>query len=663
MAPSARSALVLRCAASLMLRLLNLALMRGTRLLYAHTNLIASPGERIGLVGPNGCGKSTLFTAILGDLAPEDGELETPPHERIAHVAQSFTVEDISCIDCVLSGHAPLMNAKAALERAEASGDEMALAAAHSELAEVNEGAVVAQAKAILAGLGFAEADSCRKVHDFSGGWRNRIQLARALMLPADLLLLDEPTNHLDIDSLIWLENWLRRVEATVIIISHDREFLDRAVNTIWSVEDGTICRYAGNYSQFELARIEKLRAQESARRAYETQAAHLTSFIERFRAKATKARQAQSRIKMLEKLQAVEPVRAKREWRFNFLKPLRLPEHLVDGENLKIGYGDKVVLSGVSFSIRSGERIGILGVNGAGKSTLVKAIVGELTPMSGELRRGQGLEIGYFAQHQLDQLRMDETPLEHLRHLGPDAREQELRDFLGTYRFSGDFAEAKVAPMSGGEKARLALALIAWKKPNLLVLDEPTNHLDMETREALTMALSTYEGAVLLVSHDRHLLRAVTDELWLVHEGRKEVFEGDLDDYAKIVLDHRRVTAAEARAEHQADKAARNEAQPVNNKEARRLAAQERARIAELRKPLKKELEKVEREMNALSEKLKALDTQLADPAFYNGADQGKVAQTLREHGELAPKVEALEMHWLELSEKIEALGTAASA
>ena len=646
-----------------MLRLLNLALMRGTRLLYAHANLIASPGERIGLVGPNGCGKSTLFAAILEDLAPEDGELETPPHERIAHVAQSFTVEDISCIDCVLSGHAPLMNAKAALERAEASGDEMALAAAHSELAEVNEGAVVAQAKAILAGLGFAEADSCRKVHDFSGGWRNRIQLARALMRPADLLLLDEPTNHLDIDSLIWLENWLRRVEATVIIISHDREFLDRAVNTIWSVEDGTICRYAGNYSQFELARIEKLRAQESARRAYETQAAHLTSFIERFRAKATKARQAQSRIKMLEKLQAVEPVRAKREWRFNFLKPLRLPEHLVDGENLKIGYGDKVVLSGVSFSIRSGERIGILGVNGAGKSTLVKAIVGELTPMSGELRRGQGLEIGYFAQHQLDQLRMDETPLEHLRHLAPDAREQELRDFLGTYRFSGDFAEAKVAPMSGGEKARLALALIAWKKPNLLVLDEPTNHLDMETREALTMALSTYEGAVLLVSHDRHLLRAVTDELWLVHEGRKEVFEGDLDDYAKIVLDHRRVTAAEARAEHQADKAARNEAQPVNNKEARRLAAQERARIAELRKPLKKELEKVEREMNALSEKLKALDTQLADPAFYNGADQGKVAQTLREHGELAPKVEALEMHWLELSEKIEALGTAASA
>ena len=640
-----------------MLRLLNLALMRGTRLLYAHANLIASPGERIGLVGPNGCGKSTLFAAILGDLAPEDGELETPPHERIAHVAQSFTVEDISCIDCVLSGHAPLMNAKAALKQAEASGDEMALAAAHSELAEVNEGAVVAQTKAILAGLGFAEADSCRKVHDFSGGWRNRIALARALMRPADLLLLDEPTNHLDIDSLIWLENWLKRVEATVVIISHDREFLDRAVGTIWSVEDGTVCRYAGNYSQFERERIEKLRQQDAARKAYETEAAHLTSYIERFRSKATKARQAQSRIKMLERLEAVEPVRAKREWRFRFLKPVRLPEHLVDAENLAVGYGDRQVLSRVTFSVRSGERIGILGVNGAGKSTLVKAIVGDLAPMAGELRRGQGLEIGYFAQHQLDQLRMDESPLEQLRHIAPDTREQELRDFLGTYRFSGDFATSPVGPMSGGEKARLALALIAWRKPNLLVLDEPTNHLDMETREALTMALSTYEGAVLLVSHDRHLLRAVTDALWLVHEGRCEPFEGDLDDYAALVLEHRRTTAAEARAERIAAKPA---APSVNRSEARRQAAQERARIAELRKPLKRELDKVEKSMNALSERLAELDARLADPDFYNGA-QDEVTKTLREHGELAPKLEALEVRWLELSEEIESIGAQA--
>ena len=649
----------------------------GGTTLFQDISFVINEKDRIALMGKNGAGKSTLLKILAGVRQPTRGSISAPKDSVIAYLPQHLMTENSrSVFEETSQAFAHLFEMEECINR---MNEELATRTdyeSESYYALIEEVASLSEkfyaidmthyeedVEKILLGLGFSRDDFNRPTSDFSGGWRMRIELAKLLLQQPDVLLLDEPTNHLDIDSLIWLENWLRRVEATVIIISHDREFLDRSVNTIWSVEDGTICRYAGNYSQFELARIEKLRAQESARRAYETQAAHLTSFIERFRAKATKARQAQSRIKMLEKLQAVEPVRAKREWRFNFLKPLRLPEHLVDGENLKIGYGDKVVLSGVSFSIRSGERIGILGVNGAGKSTLVKAIVGELTPMSGELRRGQGLEIGYFAQHQLDQLRMDETPLEHLRHLAPDAREQELRDFLGTYRFSGDFAEAKVAPMSGGEKARLALALIAWKKPNLLVLDEPTNHLDMETREALTMALSTYEGAVLLVSHDRHLLRAVTDELWLVHEGRKEVFEGDLDDYAKIVLDHRRVTAAEARAEHQADKAARNEAQPVNNKEARRLAAQERARIAELRKPLKKELEKVEREMNALSEKLKALDTQLADPAFYNGADQGKVAQTLREHGELAPKVEALEMHWLELSEKIEALGTAASA
>ncbi len=643
-----------------MLRLLNLALMRGTRLLYKGASLTAAPGERVGLVGPNGCGKSTLFAAVLGDLSPEDGEIDAPASDRIAHVAQSFVAENVTTLEFVLSGHAPLVAAREALRTAEASGDEMALAAAHAQLAEVNEGAVAAQARTILAGLGFSQADGERLVYDFSGGWRNRIALARALMRPADLLLLDEPTNHLDIDSLIWLENWLRHVESTVIIISHDREFLDRAVSTIWSIEDGTIVRYAGNYTQFEAARIEKLRQQDAARKAYETQAAHLTSYIERFRYKASKARQAQSRIKMLERLQAVEPVRAKREWRFEFFKPERLPEHLVDAEGLAVGYGERRVLSDVTFSIRSGERIGILGVNGAGKSTLIKAIVGELPLMAGELRRGQGLEIGYFAQHQLDQLRLDETPLEHMKRLAPDTREQELRDHLGTYRFSGDLATSPVKPMSGGEKARLALALIAWKKPNLLVLDEPTNHLDMETREALTMALSTFEGAVLLVSHDRHLLRAVTDQLWLVHDGLVKPYDGDLDDYAKLVLEHRRTTAQAERSQREGEKLEKNDKGPqpvVNKKEARRLEAQERQRIAELRKPLKKEFDAVEKALAQASEKLRALDATLADPEFYNGSDQDLVAKTLREHGELAPKVEALEMRWLELSEAIEAI------
>ena len=636
-----------------MLRLQNLALARGTRVLYEHAMLVASPGERIGLVGPNGCGKSTLFAAILGELSPEAGDIETPPQDRIAHVAQSFVAEPMPCIDFVLSGHAPLMAARAALAAAEASGDEMALATAHANLAELNEGAVVAQARTILAGLGFSQADGDRSVYDFSGGWRNRIALARALMRPADLLLLDEPTNHLDIDSLIWLENWLKRVEATVLIISHDREFLDRAVTTIWSVEDHSVVRYAGHYTKFEAERIEKLKLQDAAHRAYEREAASLTSFIERFRAKATKARQAQSRIKMLERLKAVEPVRAKREWRFEFPKPVRLPEHLVDAEAMRIGYGERVVLDKVSFSVRSGERIGVLGVNGAGKSTLVKAIVGELPLMAGEIRRGQGLEIGYFAQHQLDQLRTDETPLEHMKRLAPDVREQDLRDFLGIYRFSGDFASSLVGPMSGGEKARLALALIAWKKPNLLVLDEPTNHLDMETREALTMALSTFEGAVLIVSHDRHLLRAATERLWLVHEGRVDEYDGDLDDYAELVLEHRRTTAAVERAERLAAK----EAPSVNKKEARRQEAQERQRIAELRKPLKKELDKVEKELSRKSEALKALAARLADPELYSSADPDEVARVTREHGELAPQVEELEMRWLELSEQIEAV------
>ena len=636
-----------------MLRLLHLALMRGTRLLYRGASLTAGPGERIGLVGPNGSGKSTLFAAILGELSPEDGEIEAPNPERIAHVAQSVLADETPAVDYVVAGHAPLMAARRALEEAKASGDEMRIAAALGDWAEANEGAVNAEARTIMAGLGFSESDMTHPVRDFSGGWRNRLALARALMRPADLLLLDEPTNHLDIDSLIWLENWLRRVQSTVVIISHDREFLDRAVTTIWSIEDGTITRYAGNYSAFEAERVEKLRLQDAQRRAYEATAKHLESFIERFRYKASKARQAQSRIKMLERLQSVEPVRAKREWRFEFPKPERLPEHLVDAEGLSAGYEDLTVLRNVSFSIRSGDRIGVLGVNGAGKSTLIKTIVGVLPKLAGDLRRGQGLSIGYFAQHQLDALRMDETPLEHMRRLAPDEREQTLRDHLGRYRFSGDFATSPVGPMSGGEKARLALALLAWEKPNLLVLDEPTNHLDMETREALTMALSTFEGAVLLVSHDRHLLRAATDSLWLVHDGAMQPYDGDLDDYAKLVLEHRKTQLAQERAALKSDDTRQAN---VNKKEARRLEAQERARIAALRKPLQKKLAVVEKKMAEKNEALSVLAARLADPAFYEESPE-EVARVTREHGELVPQIEALEAEWLELSEEIESI------
>ncbi|MBO7173903.1 MAG: ATP-binding cassette domain-containing protein [Burkholderiaceae bacterium] len=629
-----------------MLRLQDVTLMRGVRVLYSHATLLATPGERIGLVGNNGCGKSSLIAAILGEAPIESGDIVAPEASHIGHVAQDIDAVDAVAIDWVLEGHAPLMAARAELASA---SDDMALAHAHATLAELNEGAIVAQAKIILNGLGFSEPDTTKRVKDFSGGWRNRLALARALMCPAELLLLDEPTNHLDMDSVIWLEAWLKRQQATTIIISHDREFLDRCVTTIWSIEDETIRRYSGNYTAFEAMRIERLRQQDAAAKAYERESAHLQSFIDRFRYKATKARQAQSRIKMLERLQSVEPVRATREWRFEFLKPERLPEHLVDAEGVQLGYDEKVVLRGVKFSIRAGERIGVLGVNGAGKSTLIKGICEMLQAQAGSFHRGQGLMIGYFAQHQLDQLRQDETPLMHLRRKAPEEREQVLRDFLGKFKFSGDMATSPVGPFSGGEKARLALALLAWDKPNLLVLDEPTNHLDMQTREALTMALSAFDGSVLLVSHDRHLLGATTERLWLVHDGMVGEFDGDLDDYAKIVLETRKATLAE--------KPKTAEAAPsINKKEARQQAAQERQRIAALKKPLQKELTKVEKAMDPMSTELKALDEKLADENFYNGEPE-EVAATLKRRGELAAELEELEMRWLEISEELAAI------
>ena len=628
-----------------MLRLQNVSLVRGVRVLYKNVNLTTSDGEIIGLVGPNGSGKSTLFAAILGELSTEDGDILAPPLNRISHVAQRVVETDLPALEYILEGHAPLMEAKAELKRAEEAGDDMAYAQAVAHLAEINEGAVVAKAEEILYGLGFKPNDSSRQVSEFSGGWRNRIALARALMRPADLLLLDEPTNHLDIDSVIWLESFLKQQEATVIVISHDREFLDRIAKSIWSVEDNTINRYGGNYSQFEVTRAQKLALQQATAKAYERTASHLQAYIDRFRYKATKARQAQSRIKMLEKLQSVEPVLAKNEWRFSFLQPEKVPQHLITAEGVACGYEpDHPILTQVKCNISAGARIGILG---AGKSTLVKTLIGELEPLAGEIRYGQGLEIGYFAQHQLNDLRDDESPLQHLTRIAPpNMRELDLRNFLGKFRFSGDQALAPVGPMSGGEKARLSLALIAWNKPNLLVLDEPTNHLDMETREALTVALSSYEGAVLLVSHDRHLLRASCDELWLVRDGKLSEFDGDLDEYAEIVLK---------------DKKARNAAPedsgapaPVNRKEQRRNEAQERARISALSKPLKKELSKIEKELDLANKEKSALDLKLADTDFYQG-NQDEVAEALKRHGELSSKIDELEGRWLEISEELQ--------
>ena len=629
-----------------MLRLIDIALARGVRTLYRGASLIARPGERIGLVGANGCGKSSLFAAILGEIGVEAGTLETPPPARIAHVAQDIEAGAERAIDYVLAGHAPLAGARAELAAAEASHDEMRLAHAHAALAELNEGAILAEAQSVMHGLGFASADGERPVSAFSGGWRNRLALARALLRPADLLLLDEPTNHLDLDSVVWLEAWLRRQPATVLVISHDREFLDRIAETIWHIDQGTVRRYAGNFSAFELAWLEQQKQQDAAAKAYARTAAHLQSFVDRFRAKATKARQAQSRLKMLERLTVIEPARARREWRFEFPEPVRVPERLLDAEDLALGYGERTVLAHVTLNVRAGDRIGILGVNGAGKSTLVKAIARELAPRSGELRRGQGLAIGYFAQHQLDQLRPDETPLAHLRRLAPDAREQELRDFLGNYRFSGEMATTLLGPMSGGEKARCALALIAWQRPNLLLLDEPTNHLDMETREALTMALSSYEGALLLVSHDRHLLRATCDQLWLVHDGRVAPFDGDLDDYAALVLASRRDRSeSDTGADAQSRRAQRQQ------------EAAARQRLADSRRPLQSKLKRLEDELARVSHELRELDARLADPDFYHAGHADEVAATLKRRGELAARVDELEAGWITVTTELEAI------
>jgi ATP-binding cassette subfamily F protein 3 len=634
-----------------MLRLIDVAAARGVRILYRNVSLVAAPGERIGLTGANGSGKSTLFALLLGELAAEAGRIEAPPPERIAHVAQDIVAGGESALDYVLAGHAPLVTARTELAAAEGAHDDLRLSHAHAQLAELNEGAIAAQAATVLGGLGFAQYDLGRAVAEFSGGWRNRLALARALMRPADLLLLDEPTNHLDIDSVIWLEAWLKRQPATVLVISHDREFLDRSTTVTWHINDGAIRRFAGNYSAFELAWAEQQRQQDAAARAYARAAAHLQSFVDRFRAKATTARQAQSRIKMLERLVAVEPARAGRDWRFEFPEPRRLPERLVDCEDLRLAYGERTILDGVNLLVRSGDRIGVLGVNGAGKSTLVKSIAGDLEPAAGAMRRGTGLAIGYFAQHQLDQLRSEESPLQHLRRLAaetdPQAREQELRNFLGQFRFGGGMVTSPVGPMSGGEKARCALALLAWRRPNLLLLDEPTNHLDMETREALTMALSSYDGALLLVSHDRHLLRAATDQLWLVHDGRVASFDGDLDEYAALVLASRRVA-------RDSDSAAA--AESVNRRDERRGAARERQRLADARRPVQKRIDRLEDEIARVSGELRELDARLAAPDFYHGGGD-EVAAMLKSRGTLAARLEQLESRWLALHGELEAI------
>ncbi len=638
------------------IRIDQLVLQRGTKVLFDHTSVTLNPGERVGLVGANGSGKSTLFAMLRGELHADGGDVFVPAVWRVAHVAQETPAVDRSAVDYVIDGDTRLREIEARIAAAQAAGDGTAEGEAHAAFADADGYTAPARAEALLLGLGFTLAQVAQPVASFSGGWRMRLNLAQALMCPSDLLLLDEPTNHLDLDAIVWLEDWLARYPGTLVMISHDREFLDAICNVTVHIENLQLRRYGGNYTQFETLRLQQMALQQAAYARQQKEIAHLESFINRFKAKATKARQAQSRVKALEKMERLAPVHAAAGFAFEFREPESAPNPMMVLDGVDCGYPEAqppvTILHNLTLSIQNGQRIGLLGANGQGKSTLVKTLAGTQPPMAGTLRLGKGLVIGYFAQHQLETLRDHDSPLQHLARLAPDTREQELRDFLGSFNFRGDMATAPIAPFSGGEKARLALALIVWQKPNLLLLDEPTNHLDLDTREALTMALAQFEGTLILVSHDRHLLRATSDQFMLVADGTIRPFDGDLDDYRDWLLQQAAAKRNAATAAH----AAGGDGTPApNRKDQRRAEADERQRLAQLRKPLTKELEKIEKRMTVLQADKEAIDRFMADENSYAEANKAKLMEMLKRQGEVAGELGQLEERWLELQEQIE--------
>ena len=608
----------------------NFALRRGERLLLSDVDLALHAGYRVGVVGRNGAGKSSLFAALMGDVEPDRGDIDLPGKARIASVAQETPHLPDPALDFVLSGDAAVHAAVQAEANAFANEDWEAVAEAHQRLEEVNGYDGTARAGRLLHGLGFPAETHEKPVADFSGGWRVRLNVARALMTPSDLLLLDEPTNHLDLDAVVWLEEWLKRYDGTLLVISHDREFLDNVTTHILHLHDGKAKLYVGNYTAFERQRAEHLRQQQIAHDKEQAERAHLQSFIDRFKAKASKARQAQSRMKRLEKLAGTEAVRVERGVSIQLPAPARLPNSLLSLRDADCGYGPgATILRNVGFGLEAGDRIGLLGVNGAGKSTLVKTLVGELAPMSGDRVAHPDLRIGYFAQHTVESLVAGTSPIDHLKELAPNTSTQEFRNFLGGWQFPGDRAFEVIDNFSGGEKARLALALLAWNKPNLLLLDEPTNHLDLEMREALAEALSDFDGAIVMVSHDRHLIGLVSDEYWRVHDGIVEPFDGDLDDYA-----------AWLRSRPGSD----NPKTPVPK--AAPVAAAPPAKPASKINPHK--LQKAEERVARLEAKLAECDARMADPAVY--ADAGKVADIGRLQLQLRNELEEAEAELLAL-------------
>jgi ATP-binding cassette subfamily F protein 3 len=628
-----------------MIRLLNLTLQRGPQRLLEGAELTLHAGQKVGLIGANGAGKSSLFALLRGELGPDAGDCRLPPDWRIAHMRQEVDDLERRAVEYVLDGDVALREVQRRLVLAEADGDGSAVARLHAEFDGLDGYTADARARKLLAGLGFMAEQMERRVGDFSGGWRMRLNLAQALMRPSDLLLLDEPTNHLDLDAILWLEGWLRGYPGTLLLISHDRDFLDAVVDHVVHLDQRRLILYRGGYSAFERTRAERLAQQQQAYEKQQAQREHMEKYIARFKAQATKARQAQSRIKALERLEELAPAHVDSPFDFRFREAHKLSRPLLDLAEGRLGYGERTVLDQVKLQLAPGARIGLLGPNGAGKSTLIKTLSGELAPLGGRLQRGENLVVGYFAQHQLDALDAKASPLLHLQRLAPTEREQVLRDFLGGFDFRGDRCDEAVANFSGGEKARLALALIAWGRPNLLLLDEPTNHLDLDMRLALTLALQEFEGAVLVVSHDRHLLKSTTDEFLLVADGRVQAFDGDLDDYARWLVDHRtrqQPSSAQASATDRGDKRAQRQA-----------AAALRQQLM----PHKRQAERLEKELGQVQARLAAVEILLADAGLYEAARKDELRERLAEQAQLKTREGELEDGWLAALEALEAL------
>jgi ATP-binding cassette subfamily F protein 3 len=620
-------------------------LRRAAKTLLSRATATFYRGQKVGVTGANGVGKSSLFALIVGELHCDSGEVDLQPGIVIAQVGQELPRGGQPAIEFVLDGDTELRALESSLGDAQRRGEGMQIAALHDDLNRIGGYAARARAAQLMSGLGFGQAGLARPIDDFSGGWQVRLNLARALMCRSDLLLLDEPTNHLDLDAIVWLEGWLRAYSGTLLLISHDRDFLDNTVQTICHVENATLRVYQGNYSAFERQRAEQLAQQQLAFEKQQREIAHMHAFIERFRAKATKARQAQSRLKALARLELIAPAHVDSPFDFEFRRAASHPDPAIAIDDADVGYGGNPVLHDMKFTLRAGARVGLLGRNGAGKSTLVRLLAGELAPGRGSRVEGKGLAIGYFAQRQLDQLRPGDSPLAHLQRLDPLTREQDLRDFLGGFDFRGDAALAPVGRFSGGERSRLALALIAWQRPNLLLLDEPTNHLDLQMRHSLLCALQAFEGAMVLVSHDRSLLRAACDELWLVDGGVVTEFAGDLDDYTR----HLQASAAEP-AIAPAGTAAGRKAQ-------RRLDAQARGRLSARRKPLEAELRVLEGEVTRLAAERDRLEKLIASPDIYADSRKEDLKRCLLERARVSAQLTRVEERWLELSEELEAL------